>query len=247
MGSANLFGGNELGAIYITAGAGAPTNAPPIRILGNVFGTDWSRTLTRPNGAFPASPTQPQPTITVFRAGRCGVAIGGDAAGEGNLIANGAGAGVLVGTCTGAAIIGNRFRGNRIGIDISPSSNADGATPNDSGDADEGGNRLQNFPSIDSVAYSNGGSTLTLTYRVSSGLGNAAYPLRIDIARGHGGQALAPFLSDAYGGADAGQPRSISFAASELAAMPLVLQATDADGNSSEFNSEVLFADDFER
>lgn len=242
----NVFGGNEFGAIVVTDGSMQSGSPAPIRILGNIFGTDYSETLARPNGANPGSPTQTQPTIQISRLGQCSVRIGGDAPGEANLIANGAAAGVQIATCTGAAILGNAFRGNRIGIDLSPFSIADAATPNDVGDADEGGNRMQNFPVIDSVVYANGGATVTLTYRVDSAVANAAYPLRIDVARGYGGQALAPVMIDTYGGADAQQPRSVSFAASELMGQPLVLSATDADGNTSEFGSDLIFAHGFE-
>lgn len=239
----NLFAGNELGAFYFTGNTGA-ANAPATRIQGNVFGTDWSGTLARPNGANPASPSQAQPTITVFRGGSCGVAIGGNAAGEGNLIANGAAAGVHIANCTGAAVQGNAFRGNRIGIDLSASSFADGITPNDAGDADSGGNRLQNFPVIDSATYS--GGTVTLTYRIDSTTANATYPLRVDIARGFGRQALATLLSDSYTSGNAQQPRSVSIAVNDLLGQPVVLSATDAEGNTSEFYSEGIFADEFE-
>lgn len=239
----NVFAGNELGAFYFT-GNTAAANAPPTRLQGNVFGTDWSGTLARANGADPASPSQPQPTIAVFRSGSCGIVIGGNAAGEGNLIANGAAAGVHIANCSGAAIQGNAFRGNRIGIDLSASSFADGITPNDAGDADSGGNRLQNFPVIDSAVYS--GGTVTLTYRIDSSTANATYPLRVDIARGFGRQALSTVLSDSYASGSAQQPRSVSVAVNDLQGQPVVLSASDAEGNTSEFYGEGLFADGFE-
>ncbi|CAG1769336.1 MAG: hypothetical protein K8F35_08875 [Dokdonella sp.] len=241
----NLFGGNEVNAIYLS-GNPASANTPLTRIQGNIFGSDWSGTLARPNGAFPAAANSPQATINIFRSGHCAVIVGGDGPGEGNLIAHGAAAGVQVSTCTHAALTGNIFAGNRIGIDLTPSSVADGPTTNDVDDADEGGNRLQNTPLIDSVVYSDSGATVTITYHVDSTITNAAYPLRIDVARGFGGQAFAPIMIDTYGGADAQQPRSVSFATSELMGQPLVLSATDADGNTSEFSSDLIFANAFE-
>lgn len=241
----NVFAGNELGAFYFTGNTGG-ANAPATRIQGNVFGTDWSGTLARPNGANSPSPSQPQPTIAVFRGGSCGIAIGGNAEGEGNLIANGAAAGVHIATCTGAAIQGNAFRGNRIGIDLSASSFADGITPNDAGDADSGGNRLQNVPTIDSAVYSGDGATLTLTYRIDSTPANAVYPLRVDIARGFGRQALATVLSDSYTSANAQLPRSVNIAVNDLLGQPVVLSVTDAEGNTSEFSSDGIFSADFE-
>lgn len=240
-GARNLFAGHEVSAIYLT-GSAAAANAPTLRIQGNYFGTDWSGTLARPNGGL--SLAQPQPTILLFRSGRCVTQIGGDGAGEGNLIAYGMAAGVQVSTCTGALVRGNAFRANRIAVDLAPGSNADGATANDTGDADSGGNRLQNHPVIESLAAS-GGGMLQLTYRVDTDVANAAYPLRIDLARGRGGQAEAPVLSDSYVAAQAGLSRSVSFPAAALQGQPLVLSATDADGNSSEFHSDWLFADGF--
>jgi hypothetical protein len=43
----------------------------------------------------------------------------------------------------------------------------------------------------------------------------------------------------------AGQTRSISFPAAALQGQAIVLSATDADGNSSEFHSDHLFVDGF--
>lgn len=138
----NVLSGHAVNALYLTGSGGHPAGAPPHRVEGDLFGTDWTGTRPRPNGRSPSAPSQPQATINLFRAGRCGVTIGADAPGAGNPIAYGAAAGVQVSTCSGAATVGNRFFRNRLPIDLSASSNADGATPNDAGDADEGGNRL---------------------------------------------------------------------------------------------------------
>lgn len=241
----NLVSGIETSAIYISTNAAA-ANANPVRIQGNVFGTDWSGTLARPNGSFPSSPSQPQPTIVVFRGGECGVLIGGDAAGEGNRIAHGAAAGVLVSTCTGAAILGNSFHGNAIGIDLAPFSNADGATPNDAGDVDQGGNRLQNTPHIESISYLDNGATMQIDYLVDSATGNSAYPLRVDIGGGSKGQMEIIAFTDSIAEVDAQTLRSVSLSTASLGGHALVLLATDADGNTSEFTSDALFDDDFE-
>lgn len=244
-GQRNVFGGNEINALYVT-GAALAASAAPVRVVGNVFGTDWSGTLARPNGAYPGSPSQPQSTISVFRGGHCGVSIGGDAAGEGNLVAYGAAAGVQIATCTGASVLGNTFIGNRIGIDLSPTSNADGATANDPADADEGGNRQLNAPVIENVAYLDAGATIRLRYRVDAAPANANYPLRIDVGWGRRGQAAGIAVSDAYTMADAQATRSIEFPAADLHGQALVLSATDADGDTSEFLAEGLFDDGFE-
>lgn len=246
-GAANLFGANRFGAIYVNAQV-PPGIANPqaVRILGNIFGTDPTGTLPLGNGLNPASPSQPQSTIFVFGSGRCGIAVGGNAPGEGNLIVNSGAAGVLVANCTEAPILGNRFSGNRkLAIDVAVSSNGDGASANDPGDADEGGNRMQNHPVITSLICASG--TCTLGYRVDSATTNASYPLRIDIARGRGGQAEFPIVVDRYSAIDAGVIKSISFTAAALeGGGGLVLSATDAAGNSSEFGGEHLFDDGFE-
>lgn len=246
----NLFAGLDVNAIYVSPNGGANVGAAPFRIVGNWFGSDWTGTLARPNGAM--SQSQPQPTINVFRADRCGVQIGGSAAGEGNRIANGAAAGVQIATCVAAPILGNVFRDNRRGaIDLSVGSNADGPTPNDPGDPDAnaantGGNRLQNYPVIDSLQRINAGTTYQLTYRVDTAVANATYPLRIDIARGRGGQPEETILTDSYAATDAQLPKTVTFAASALQGQPLVLFATDADGNTSEIGGETIFATGFE-
>ncbi len=241
----NVFAGNEFGAVVVTTGSTSSPSTPLTRIQGNLFGTDYTGALVRPNGSNPASPSQAQPTLIISRLGGCGVQVGGDAPGEGNLIANGATSGLHVGTCTGAAILGNVFRGNRqLGIDLSPFSLPDGATANDPGDADEGGNRLQNHPVITSFACSSG--TCTLGFRVDSDVANASYPLRIDLMRGRNGQPEAPIASMSYTAGDAGLERTISFAAAALEGGGLVLSATDALGNTSEFGGDHLFWADFD-
>ncbi len=242
----NVFGGNEFGALVVTDGSMQSGPSAPIRIQGNHFGTDYSGTLPRPNGTNPGSPTQTQPTIQISRMGACSAQVGGDAPGEGNLIANGAAAGVLIATCTGAAVLGNAFERNRIGIDLSPGGNADGATPDDTDDSDEGGNRLQNAPVIDTVAYVDGGETIELRFHVDTALANAAYPLRIDVGAGRGGQAAFLATTIVYAAADARSVATARFPVSALHGAPIVLNATDALGNTSESGSEALFADGFE-
>jgi len=104
--------------------------------------------------------------------------IGGTTSGAGNVIAGNAGGGVAVlGGGSGNTIEGNSLGGNaQLGIDLSAgtSSFADGATANDSGDADSGSNNLQNFP-LFSRAEAGGGvffvsgslnSTPSRTFRI---------------------------------------------------------------------------------
>ncbi len=97
-----------------------------------------------------------------------------------NRIAFNVGNGIATGSNVSAiAWFQNRMYGNGgIGIDLG----ADGITPNDPGDSDEGPNRLQNFPIIqnavlDTVAVP---PTLTISYRVDSNAGTAGYPMFVD-------------------------------------------------------------------
>ncbi|MBX3693034.1 hypothetical protein [Dokdonella sp.] len=246
LGAGNLFAANRFGAIYVDAQVPTGMADPQaVRILGNRFGTDPSETLALGNGLNPGSPSQPQATIFVFGTGRCGIAVGGDAPGEGNLIAHSGAAGVQVANCTQVPVLGNRFlRNRRLALDLSLSSNADGTTANDAGDADEGGNRLQNSPEITSFACVAG--TCTLGFRVDTAVANAAYPLRIDLMRGRNGQPEASIASTTYLAGDAGLERTISFAAAALAGGALVLSATDALDNTSEFAGDHLFWADFD-
>ena len=251
----NIISGNTFGAININPQISG-ANPQPYRIQGNFIGTDVSGTLPIGNGLNPQSPTQPLSTITAFALGSCGLQVGGQGAGEGNLIAYSGSAGVLIEGCDRALILGNRFVGNRgIAVDLSTGNADRGATPNDPGDADSNpplgggvflsGNRLQNNPEILSLVRS--GSNMTLTYRVDTDVANATYPLRIDVARGHAGQAEFPIATDSYSAIDAGLPKSITFSAVALeGGGGIVLSATDAAGNTSEQGGEHLFADDFE-
>jgi len=81
-----------------------------------------------------------------------GAAIGGLAAGEGNLILHNGGAGVRVASgddvaIRGNAIFGNALLGIDLGIDFA-------VTPNDPLDGDAGANGLQNFPELSSAVSS---------------------------------------------------------------------------------------------
>ncbi len=134
---------------------------------GNYIGTDITGTLPLGN------------TGSTYFLGGNGVKVqigannivGGNAVGEGNLIANNNGAGVLVTnnnfipTSNGNAIRGNSiFANGGLGIDIAPNgTNTTGVTGNDVGDADVGPNGYQNFPMIASAQSSGGGTTITGT------------------------------------------------------------------------------------
>lgn len=246
----NVLSGHEFEAIYQSSGSPVPPGGPRTRVLGNFFGTDALGDGAIGNGVNRGSPSQTMPTITVFGGGACGLQVGGIDPGEGNLIAHGGKHGVLVAACSQAPVIGNRFVRNRgLPLDLSTGSLGDGATGNDPGDPDGApgelaGNRLQNRPGI--IALDRIGDDYVLTYRVDTAPEHAAWPLRIVVERGVAGQPLDHVATDIYAITDAQQPKTVSFPAALLAGGSLVLSATDADGNTSEFGGDALFFSDFE-
>jgi hypothetical protein len=224
------------------------------RILGNYFGVGADGYTALGNGINSSSPSQPQPTISVFSGGICRLDIGGEAPGEANLIANGGAAGVLVASCRGLSSPFNIYRGNRsVAFDVAATSNADGATANDPGDADEGGNRLINYPETTLPAnfLPAGGSAANLEIVVDSALATVSYPLNVRAYRADCGGGSRELLgSTQIEAIDAGLPRNwLLSAADGDNLLPLTLTVTDAEGNASEFSpmlGDAVFADAFE-
>lgn len=113
----------------------------------------------------------------VFWGGASGNVLGGTAAGEGNRIAYNAFNGVSV---ADAATVGNSIRANsissnaRLGINLVGNDGEHGVTANDSGDLDNGPNRLQNFPTLSVPSYQE--TTLTVQGTLRS-LPNRSYAI----------------------------------------------------------------------
>ena len=158
-----------------------------------------------------------------------------------NTIAYNGAAGIVVGSSVleqqQSVIRGNHIYENAgAGIDLAD----DGLTANDADDADTGPNTLLNHPDIIRADYNGGFEVVAVEYSVSSEDVNAAYPLTIDA-----------YLAD-----DAGSGEGKTFIGSETYATPgaaqfidvdatsinwlstdrIVLTATDADDNTSEFS-----------
>jgi IPT/TIG domain len=145
-GAGNLVGGTDPAAGNLISGVQIDgiilsSSQSETVIQGNRIGTDVTGTLPIPNGNFGIE-------VSVFTSSTSGT-IGGTAAGAGNIIAFNLGAGVSV-CCanTGWRIVGNSIFSNGLGIDLL---GAPGPSPNDSGDADDGGNHVQNFPVLATV------------------------------------------------------------------------------------------------
>lgn len=144
---------------------------------------------------------------------------------------------------TDAAIRGNRITNNgSLSIDL----NENGNTPNDFGDADLGANRLQNSPELDPVRTRIDFQTgeLLVEYRVTSDVGNAAYPLTIDfyLADPTGLQPQTYLGSDSYPAAEAHLQRRVQF--TPVVPIPAGLQnivatATSALSETSEVGAPV--------
>ncbi len=194
--SGHVVRGNRIGvdadgtAVVLGGNAGVAINsAPDITIAGNVIGGQNSAAIQVFNlGAdritiqgnrigLDASGAIPLPVVRGVYVGfgasgsPADVTIGGVDEGEGNVIANGSGAGIAVvggvsgnvGGVTAPAHV--RIRGNSLfantglGIDLEE----DGVTANDAEDADDGANGLQNAPVVTVAEVSNAGTAVTGT------------------------------------------------------------------------------------
>jgi CSLREA domain-containing protein len=149
----NVIAGNSYSGLSI-AGSGASGNA----VIGNYVGVAADGSTAVSGSSFGV----------VLWNGASGNRIGGTTTGEGNIIANAGGIGVLVDSNTVAgqtAIVGNSIYANSsLGIDLG----YNGVTANDSGDSDTGPNGLQNFAVLGSATVA--GSNL----RVAGSLNSAA-------------------------------------------------------------------------
>lgn len=241
----NIFSGHTGAALLLRA------NLPGIfadtRVHGNYFGTDVSGIFALGNDY------QGSGTSIEFSGTGCALSFGGLAAGEANLVAFSASAGVAVFGCNGLASSLNRFRANQ-GLPIdNAQGNLLGATANDVNDADEGANRLQNFPEIvlSPGSLPIGGSSLTLQYLVDSAPANASYPIMVNFYRGDcGGGARQWIGSDTIGAEQAQSLRTFTLTSADGAnVLPLVASAVDAAGNTSEFapmQGDPIFYDELE-
>ena len=222
----NVISGYSAGAIRLDTLDDATGNVDS-RIEGNYIGTDVTGTRAIGNGyAVPA-----QPAISVSGT-ICDFSIGGSAAGQANLIAYRAAAGIVVNKCTGVLMPFNRFLVNRGGaLDLILDTAAIGATANDADDPDEGGNRLQNFPELTLPAV---GSN-NLSYRVDSTAANAKYPITVNFYRAGCDGGSDAFLTSASISAAQAQ-QTLTLDTSLLGNIrPLTASAVDDNGNTSEF------------
>jgi hypothetical protein len=131
-------------------------------IHGNFIGTDASGQNAIPNRTGIATsfwPGSPAPSM---------ISVGGVGDGEGNRVAFNETIGVAIdSTARGVRISGNSIDSNGgLGIDLFSESGG-GVTLNDSGDGDDGANRLQNYPVLQSAMTSSGATTVSGTLNSS--------------------------------------------------------------------------------
>ena len=253
----NVISGNDFSAISIAySGFQATGPLPHLRVQGNRIGSGLDgRALGNGHASsFPA--------ILVSLGGYCRALIGGSAPGEGNAIVHNANAGVAIGSCWNAPILGNTFHGNGgLAIDLAGSNAFDGATPNDIDDADAGGldpnmamggNRFQNFPVLTLPAgfLPSGGDNVTLDYTLDSLPGNSSYPITVQFHRAACGGGSTELLAQTeIDEINAQLPLQFTLNVGANV-LPLTLLAVDAQGNTSEFGpvfGETLFADGLEQ
>lgn len=244
----NLISGNGLWGVRLNDGSSSSA-----KVQGNFIGSDWSGRRPIPNGLNPFSPSQRVSNV-IMGSSSCNMQFGGALPGEENLIAYGAASGVVVDRCRNPAHR-NRFFGNSgAALDNVNGGGANGATPNDVGDPDTGGNQLQNFPDVElpSNFLPSGANSVQLDYRVDSLPANSNYPMTIEFHRGTcgGGSGGVLLGSDIYEAEQAGMLKSILLSAGDGGnVLPLVAVAVDALGNVSEFSpmqGDDLFRSGFE-
>lgn len=233
----NLIVASAFSAIRLAASESNPYIGT--RIEGNWIGVAANGRTPLPNGVNPQSPSQPQATL-YFGGLDCRLTVGGSGTGEANLMAYGAAAGIQIDQCRGLSSPLNHYLGNRgPAIDATSGGGAVGITPNDPGDPDDGGNRLQNFPELTLPAgfAPGGGSAATITVRVDTAVANASYPIRVDLYRGDcGGGSRALLASTLVEAIDAQLSRDVAVSAADGGnLLPLTALAVDTAGNSSEF------------
>ena len=228
----NIISGNNAEGVQIT-GSSATGN----RVRGNYIGTQIDGTSALGN-AFDG----------VEIVDGSDNEVGGTDPGAGNVIAFNGNEGVEV---AGTPATGNAIRQNSIfnnggagslGIDLSANAmEEDGATANDGGDADEGANRLQNFPVFVGSATLLGNS-LAFRYRVDTAVANATYPLTVEffVADSNNQEGQSFLGSDTYTAAEAQTTKFVIVPAPPvLTNNSFVATATDAAGNTSEFSAPV--------
>ncbi|HYX20244.1 MAG TPA: IPT/TIG domain-containing protein [Thermoanaerobaculia bacterium] len=240
----NTIGGSAGGAGNVIAfnafgGIGTEGGCNGLVVKGNFIGTDASGTARMGNHG---------PAIGIY--GSNGTTLGGINAGEANTIAfNGTGGvsgAIWVGASTAATIRGNSIHDNlATGIDLSASGGPDGVTANDLGDADSGGNNLQNFPIVSSVTYGANttvdgflNSTASTTFDLDFYSNPACSNFPREFLQGATYIGSAQVTTDGSGNATI----HVTTLAGTPSGSRISITATDPAGNTSEFSQRLPFS-----
>jgi hypothetical protein len=211
-------------------------------VQGNVIGADVTGSLPLGN------------SLDGIAIAGSGNAIGGIAAGEGNVIAfngtdTGNGVEVTNGAFTGNAIRGNSiFSNGRLGIELRhPSDGTGGPSPNDaSPDADSGANNLQNFPLVTSVLYQGAHTTISVvfdgapstTFDIDFYANPICSPRPRDFLEGQTYIGSGQFSTDGAGHAEFDAILTVTLEPGQ----PVTVTATDPGGNTSELSPRLPFS-----
>jgi hypothetical protein len=229
----NMIGGNSGSAPNLISG----NNSSGIEIIhGDDTRVENNFIGTKADGVSPLGNSDAGISIGLSSGNK----IGGTGANVSNIIAYNGKAGVLVTDGSeGNAILGNYiFSQGEVGIDLrAPTNIGSGASPNDPGDNDAGGNLLQNYPVITAASLSASGISLsgTLNSKPSSDY-RIEYFGNMDCdPSGHGeGKSLLVtknVTTDANGNADVSITVPI-FTPWQF----ITATATDSNNNTSEFS-----------
>lgn len=224
-GTNNLLGGTVPGSgnvIAANAGNGVEIGGTDYRVLGNFIGTDVSGTIALGN------------LSAGVRLDGSNNAIGGTAAGAGNVIAfSGSFGGVFAVGGTGNAILSNRiFSSAGFGIHLV------GVTSNDPGDGDVGPNNGQNYPVLTSVTSGTGLTTIAGTLNSAS---NSTFRLEFfsnttcDLS-GFGEGETPLGATDVTTDSGGNVAFAVTFAVTVPVGHTVTATATDAGNNTSEFS-----------
>ncbi|MBL7067953.1 MAG: DUF4876 domain-containing protein [Candidatus Marinimicrobia bacterium] len=175
--------------------------------------------------------------------------IGGEASGDGNIIAYNSGIAVRIGAesgenlaGTGNAILGNQIFYNGYGIDLDPT----GVNENDNLDTDTGPNNLQNYPELSNVSI---GSNDTHIEGLLKSSASTSYRIEFfanddldqnDLGQGQEFIGYTDVTTDASGSATI----DVHFATEIIPGYYVTATATDPDYNTSEFSNPVRATSD---
>ncbi len=233
-GAGNVISAN--GGIGLVLGSSAGSMVAIVQ--GNLIGTDASGTIAMGNGD------------RAIHVGAADNVIGGINPGEGNVIANtrqtsGTGDGVYLPFSGGNVIRGNSIYGNfGLGIDVMPAGSPEGVTPNDPGDADTGGNGMQNFPlftsittgattHVQGVLHSKAATLYTLDFYA-----DACSNFPREFLEGETWIGTTQIASDGNGDA----AFDVTLPVATAAGSRITATATDPLGNTSEFSQGLAFS-----